>query len=1476
MAIFSYPSNQRNRRRKASRQASRRKCLLESLEDRRLLAVVSHWTGDGTVSDVVGGNNATLVSGAGYDSGQIGQAFRFDGIDDRATVADNPSLALTESITVEGWVKADGPSLNSHGLILFRGDDRGGLDPYQVRVNDSGQLQFLVSSETSTASVSSDMPMGQFVHVAGTLDDATGEMSLYINGVSVASKVTPVRPFGALDATQNPGLGIGNHASDPSVTPHNFPFNGLIDELRIHDNALSAEDVLQIYNSGKGSLEPNLVVGDAEVTEGVSRFEFVDDFISSQSGGLTSPRGIDVAPSGDIFVGSDSPAQVLRYDGETGAFIEVFADAYAGADDRTGDVAIRGDYLFVTTANNDSILRFDLATGAPAPAAGLTGATFVAPGTGGLDRPFGIDFDDAGNIYAPSLEGGNVLKFDGATGGFLGVFVASESGGLGDSLDLTFGPDGNLYVADSAVGRVLRYQGPNGASPGAFMDEFIHEGAGGLTRIPADGLKFGPDGDFYVTSRDLNEVIRFDGVTGEYVETFSAAVPGTVDRPKGLSFDAEGRLILTSEITNSVVRLAERATAIVPITLSAPVPEVVSVNYATIDGTANAGSDYVAQTGTVTFQPGERFKSVVVSIIDDLTTEDQEYLQIALSQAVGAQIAGPGTITIDDNDGPIELFYDSFELGSSSNDWNGLWVEDSQNDWFRSTQRATHGNVSAEVDGRASNATLTLSNSIDLTGYDSAELTFDWLIESGFDSGEYLTLDVSSNGGSSWTTDVIRLNGNSSPENTWHSETVDLSSFASDDLLVRFRSKVSRSNEDANVDNVKITGTLAGPPVNASPTADAGADQTLSDSDGTGSEIVTLGGSGIDPDGSIVAYEWTDGAAVIGSTATISTSLSVGTHALTLTVTDNEGATGSDTVLVTVEANQGPQADAGADQTASDGDGSGDQLVSLSGSGFDSDGTFVSYQWTEGATLLGETADITPLLSVGTHALTLTVTDNGGATASDTVVVTIVANQAPTADAGGDQLLTDDGDGSGLVTLSGSGSDSDGSIVAYQWSEGSTVLGNMASLTTPLDVGTHTLMLTVTDNGGLTTSDTLVVTVAESPSGPNLSHGVIDSVSGSWQTVSLGATYNSAVIVATPRYNGGSGPGVVRVSNVTATSFDVRVDNAGASPFSGGVHFIAMEEGVYDVPGEYKLEAVKVDSSVTSGRNGGWQIGLQGYQQSYSNPVVVGQVMSANDEDWSVFWSSSNSRTNPANSGSLNVGKHVGEDSDTTRADETLGYFVIEATGSGSINDLSFSAGIGGDTIRGFDNGTYRYTGVTPAGASTAVLSSTGMDGSDGSWPVMIGSNPLPASGGSIDLTMDEDQIRDSERKHTTEQVAYFVIGENNGEGEASSQLGAAMPSIAINDPLDVNGDGYTSAIDVLHIINALNSPDSATEEGDLALDTNGDGRLSPLDALLVINRLNFQSVSDTTADSTNSKVVDNYFGDLDDEEDSLFDFELI
>ena len=87
--------------------------------------------------------------------------------------------------------------------------------------------------------------------------------------------------------------------------------------------------------------------------------------------------------------------------------------------------------------------------------------------------------------------------------------------------------------------------------------------------------------------------------------------------------------------------------------------ETVSVNYATANGTAAAGDDYTAKTGTITFNAGETTKTIQVSIIDDTIDDDNETFTLTLSSPYGAQISdatGTGTITNSEpvQDPPVE------------------------------------------------------------------------------------------------------------------------------------------------------------------------------------------------------------------------------------------------------------------------------------------------------------------------------------------------------------------------------------------------------------------------------------------------------------------------------------------------------------------------------------------------------------------------------------------------------------------------------------------------------------------------------------------------------------------------------------------------------------------------------------------------------------------------------------------------------
>ncbi|PYS92782.1 MAG: hypothetical protein DMF64_07960 [Acidobacteria bacterium] len=90
--------------------------------------------------------------------------------------------------------------------------------------------------------------------------------------------------------------------------------------------------------------------------------------------------------------------------------------------------------------------------------------------------------------------------------------------------------------------------------------------------------------------------------------------------------------------------------AVFRVSLSAASGATVTVNYATADGTATAGSDYAATSGSLTFNPGETSKTVSVNVSGDTVVEPDETFMLNLSNAVGATTGagGTGTITNDD------------------------------------------------------------------------------------------------------------------------------------------------------------------------------------------------------------------------------------------------------------------------------------------------------------------------------------------------------------------------------------------------------------------------------------------------------------------------------------------------------------------------------------------------------------------------------------------------------------------------------------------------------------------------------------------------------------------------------------------------------------------------------------------------------------------------------------------------------------
>ncbi|MDN4502851.1 hypothetical protein QX776_10570 [Alteromonadaceae bacterium BrNp21-10] len=295
-------------------------------------------------------------------------------------------------------------------------------------------------------------------------------------------------------------------------------------------------------------------------------------------------------------------------------------------------------------------------------------------------------------------------------------------------------------------------------------------------------------------------------------------------------------------------------------------------------------------------------------------------------------------------------------------------------------------------------------------------------------------------------------------------------------------------------------GGVTNPPAsNIKPAANAGADKVVDEL-----SSVALAGSGVDPDGSISSFAWsqTAGTSVTIENASASSASFVAPEiedvevlVFQLLVTDNKGATAKDIVEITVNnVNKTPNAIAGTDQSADENTG-----VTLIGSGSnDSDGTIVSYQWTQvsGIPVILNSADSVnsqfvapPVDAATTLEFSLTVTDNKGATAIDTVSVTVnnvvVPNVSPIANAGDDQTV----DEKSAVMLDGGGSDADGTVESYSWVQMSGVDVELTDADTQtlsfvapnIEEGgadvTLVFTLTVTDNEGATHTDNVTVFV---------------------------------------------------------------------------------------------------------------------------------------------------------------------------------------------------------------------------------------------------------------------------------------------------------------------------------------------------------------------------------------------------------------
>jgi hypothetical protein len=196
--------------------------------------LVSCWQFDGDANDTVGSNHGTLIGDPTWlDDPNRGWCLSFDGDGDYVDVGDDSSLTFTEAITVACWIKVHKFDRNWNAIVT-KGDDW-----ILARTRDDNRVAFLCLGLTGGGwpeVYSDEVDDGNWHHIAGVYDGS--ELYMYQDGDNVNSKTV----HGSINSKYSRVL-IGENGQ-----AKNRYWNGLIDEVRIYNRALTAEEITAIAN----------------------------------------------------------------------------------------------------------------------------------------------------------------------------------------------------------------------------------------------------------------------------------------------------------------------------------------------------------------------------------------------------------------------------------------------------------------------------------------------------------------------------------------------------------------------------------------------------------------------------------------------------------------------------------------------------------------------------------------------------------------------------------------------------------------------------------------------------------------------------------------------------------------------------------------------------------------------------------------------------------------------------------------------------------------------------------------------------------------------------------------------------------------------------------------------------------------------------------------------------------------------------
>jgi len=211
------------------------------------LGPLAHWkldeTSGPTAVDSEGGHDGTWTNDPNPAPAVVDGGLDFDGSND---YVDAGSFDVTGSgITMMGWFNAEAIATDDGRIVSKASGPNEGDAWWQLSTTDSGSNRYLRmrikagGTTTTFADSSVNLTTAQWYFAVGTYDSATGDMRLYLDGAEVANGSHAVG--GAIDTDAAVPVAIGANG-----TAERF-FNGILDDVRVYDYALSASEISDLY-----------------------------------------------------------------------------------------------------------------------------------------------------------------------------------------------------------------------------------------------------------------------------------------------------------------------------------------------------------------------------------------------------------------------------------------------------------------------------------------------------------------------------------------------------------------------------------------------------------------------------------------------------------------------------------------------------------------------------------------------------------------------------------------------------------------------------------------------------------------------------------------------------------------------------------------------------------------------------------------------------------------------------------------------------------------------------------------------------------------------------------------------------------------------------------------------------------------------------------------------------------------------------